>query len=152
MSDFQPLQISRTFDAPRQAVWDAWTQPEQFKQWFMPKPFSIPSCELDVQVGGELHVDTQGPDGAIMPLVGKYTIVDAPSKLVFVSSPLDADGNKLFEVQQTITLNEVDGKTTLDITSEVLSAGENAEQFLSGMEQGLNMAFDQLSTIVTSEN
>jgi uncharacterized protein YndB with AHSA1/START domain len=150
MSDYQPLEISRTFDAPRQAVWDAWTQPEQFKQWFMPAPFTIPSCELDVRVGGNLRVDTQGPDGVIMPLVGKYTVVDEPSKLVLVSSPLDADGNKLFEVQQTVTLTETAGKTTLNITSEVLSAGENAEQYLSGMEQGLNQAFDQLSSLVTS--
>jgi uncharacterized protein YndB with AHSA1/START domain len=150
MSDYQPLEISRTFDAPRQAVWDAWTQPEQFKQWFMPAPFTIPSCELDVRVGGDLRVDTQGPDGVIMPLVGKYTVVDEPSKLVLVSSPLDADGNKLFEVQQTVTLTETAGKTTLNITSEVLSAGENAEQYLSGMEQGLNQAFDQLSSLVTS--
>jgi uncharacterized protein YndB with AHSA1/START domain len=150
MSDYQPLEISRTFDAPRQAVWDAWTQPEQFKQWFMPAPFTIPSCELDVRVGGNLRVDTQGPDGVIMPLVGKYTVVDEPSKLVLVSSPLDADGNKLFEVQQTVTLTETAGKTTLNITSEVLSAGENAEQYLSGMEQGLNQAFDQLSSLVAS--
>jgi uncharacterized protein YndB with AHSA1/START domain len=150
MSDYQPLEISRTFDAPRQAVWDAWTQPEQFKQWFMPAPFTIPSCELDVRVGGDLRVDTQGPDGVIMPLVGKYTVVDEPSKLVLVSSPLDADGNKLFEVQQTVTLTETAGKTTLNITSEVLSAGKNAEQYLSGMEQGLNQAFDQLSSLVTS--
>lgn len=152
MNDFQPVKISRTFDAPRQAVWDAWTQPEQFKQWFMPAPFTIPSCELDVRVGGALHVDTQSPDGAIMPLVGTYTVVEAPSKLVMVSSPLDADGNKLFEVQQTVTLDEADGKTTLNIVSEVLSAGENAEQYLSGMEQGLNQAFDQLATLVARKN
>lgn len=149
MSDRQPLNITRTFEAPRQAVWDAWTQPEQFKQWFMPAPFTIPSCELDVRPGGAMHIDTQGPDGVIMPVVGEYKVVDEPSKLVLVSSPLDADGNKLFEVQQTITLTEADGRTTLEITSEVLSASENAEQFLNGMEPGLNQAFDQLSTLVT---
>jgi uncharacterized protein YndB with AHSA1/START domain len=152
MSDFQPLNITRTFEAPRQAVWDAWTQPEQFKQWFMPAPFSIPSCELDVRVGGALKVDTQAPDGSIMPLIGEYTVVEAPSKLVFVNSPLDAEGNKLFEVQQTITLTENDGKTTLDITAEVLSAGENANQYLNGMEPGLNQAFEQLSTLLVSAN
>ena len=150
MSNYQPLNITRTFEAPRQAVWDAWTQPDQLKQWFMPAPFSIPSCELDVRPGGALHVDTQGPDGVIMPLVGEYKIVDEPSRLVMVSSPLDAEGNKLFEIQQTITLTESDGQTTLEITSEVLSAGEHAEQFLSGMEPGLNQAFDQLSTLLVS--
>jgi uncharacterized protein YndB with AHSA1/START domain len=152
MSDYQPLQISRTLDAPRQAVWDAWTQPEQFKQWFMPLPYTVPSAELDVRVGGALRVDTQDPDGVIMPMTGKYTVVDEPSKLVMINSPLDADGNKLFEVQQTVVLSEVDGKTTLDITSEVLSAGENAEQFLSGMEPGLNQALDQMTTLLTGSN
>src|SRR5580765_3409965 len=102
MHDYIPLHISRSFEAPRQAVWDAWTQPEQFKQWFMPAPFSVPDCELDVREGGKLRVDTQGPDGVIMPMTGAYKVVDAPSKLVFTGSPLDADGNALFEVQHTV--------------------------------------------------
>ena len=149
MSDYQPLRISRTFAAPRQAVWDAWTQPEQFKQWFMPAPFSVPACELDVRPGGQLRVDTQGPDGAIMPMTGEFKVVDEPAKLVMTNSPLDAAGNKLFEVQHTLLLSESDGQTTLDITSEVLSAGPQADQFLSGMEPGLNQALDQLISLVT---
>lgn len=47
--------------------------------------------------------------------------------------PLDADGNKLFEIQHTLLLSEANGQTTLDLTSEVLSAGPNAEQFLRDM-------------------
>src|SRR5665213_663680 len=152
MSDYQPLHINRTFTAPRQAVWDAWTQPEQFKQWFMPAPFSVPACELDVRVGGQMHVDTQGPDGVIMPLTGEFKVGDEPSKLVMTNSPLDADGNKLFEIQHTLVLSEDDGQTTLDITSEVLSAGPNADQFLSGMEPGLNQALDQLSDLLANAN
>jgi uncharacterized protein YndB with AHSA1/START domain len=150
MSDYKSLNINRAFEAPRQAVWDAWTQPEQFKQWFMPAPFSVPSCELDVRPGGAISVDTQGPDGAIMPMTGEFNVVEEPSKLVMTNSPLDADGNKLFEVQHTILLSEADGQTILDITSEVLSAGPNAEQFLNGMEPGLNQAFDQLSTLLAN--
>jgi uncharacterized protein YndB with AHSA1/START domain len=148
MSDYQPLHITRTFTAPRQAVWDAVTQPEQLKQWYMPAPFSIPSCELDVRPGGALRIDTQDPDGNIMPVTGEYTVVEKPSKLVTVSSPLDADGNKLFVVQQTIVLTESDGQTTFDIAAEVLSAGPNADQYLQGMEPGLNQALDQLGTLL----
>lgn len=150
MSDYQPLHITRTFDAPRQAVWDAWTQPDQFKQWFMPAPYSVPSCEFDVRPGGKLRVDTQGPDGVIMPLVGVFQVVEEPAKLVTTNSPLDADGNKLFEVQHTVVLNEINGQTILEITSEVLSAGPNADQFLSGMEPGLQQAFDQLAEMLKS--
>jgi uncharacterized protein YndB with AHSA1/START domain len=149
-NNYPPLHLSRVFDTPRQAVWDAWTQPDQFKQWYMPAPYSVPSCEFDLQPGGKLHIDTMGPDGAIMPLIGTFNVVDEPAKLVLTNSPLDADGNKLFEVQHTILLSEADGKTTLDITSEVLSAGPYADQFLSGMEPGLNQAFEQLATLLTN--
>ncbi len=148
MSDYQPLHITRTFAAPRQAVWDAWTQPEQFKQWYMPAPYSVTSAEFDVRPGGLLRVDTKSPDGAIMPLTGEYIVVEEPQKLVLTNSPLDADGNKLFEIQHTLLLTETDGQTTLDITSEVLSAGPNADQFLQGMEPGLKQAFDQLQGIL----
>jgi uncharacterized protein YndB with AHSA1/START domain len=148
MSDYAPLTIKRTIKASRQAVWDAWTQPEQFKQWFMPTPFSIPACELDVQPGGHIEVDTQGPDGAIMHLSGKYLTVEEPSKLVMTNSPLGPDGQPLFEVQHTLLLTEADGQTTLDLTAEVLSARPEAEPFLAGMEPGLNQALDQLASLV----
>ena len=114
----------------------------------MPAPFSVPNCEFDVRPGGLLKIDTQGPDGAIMPLTGEFKVVDEPSKLVLTNSPLDGDGNKLFEIQHTVELAEVDGQTTLSITSEVLSASEHADQFLSGMKSGLEQAFDQLGTLI----
>lgn len=148
MSDYKPLNITRTFAASRQDVWDAWTKPEEFKQWYMPAPFSVPTCEFDVKVGGKLNVETKSPDGAIMPLTGEFKVVDEPAKLVMTNSPLDANGNKLFEVQHTLVLTEADGKTTLDLTSEVLSAGPDADQFLSGMKQGLEQALDQLAEVL----
>jgi hypothetical protein len=84
-----------------------------------------------------------------MPIIGEFKVVDEPAKLVMTSSPLDIDGNKLFEVQHTILLNETDGQITLDITSEVMSAGPQADQFLSGMKPVLEQAFDQLNALVT---
>lgn len=149
MSDYQPLHLTRTLKAPRQAVWDALTQPEQFKQWYMPAPFSVPSCEFDLRPGGQLKIDTQGPDGVIMPLTGEFIVVDACNKLVMTNSPLDGAGNKLFEIQHTIDLSETDGQTTLQITSEVLSAGEHADQFLGGMKPGLEQALVQLAELLS---
>ena len=148
MPDYQPLHITRVFNAPRQAIWDAWTRPEQFKQWYMPAPFSVASCEFHLKVGGIIQVNTQAPDGTIMPLTGTYQVVDEPSKLVMTNSPLDADGKPLFEIRHSIFLTEENNQTTLDITSEVLSAGPMADQFLSGMKPGLEQAFDQMKTIV----
>lgn len=74
-----------------------------------------------------------GPDGVIMPMTGEFKVVDEPAKLVLTNSPLDADG-----------------KTTLDITSQVLSDGPYADQFLRGMEPGLSQAFDQLAMVLAN--
>jgi uncharacterized protein YndB with AHSA1/START domain len=148
MTSFKPLHIQRTFSAPRQAVWDAWTQPEQFKQWYMPAPYTVPFCDFDLRPGGKLHIDTKSPEGDIMPVIGEYVTVEEPSKLVLTNALLDADGNTLFNVRQTVTLTEKDNQTVLDITAEVLSAADGADQFLAGMEPGFQQAFDQLSQLV----
>ena len=151
MTNYPPLTLTRVFDAPRQAVWDAWTKPEQFKQWFMPAPFSVPSCQLDLRVGGQLKIDTQAPDGSIMPLTGTYKVIEEPSTLVMVNSPLDANGQKLFEIQQSIALSEEGGKTTLTIVSEMLFAGPGADQFLSGMKPGLEQALSQMADMLANQ-
>ena len=109
------------------------------------------TCEFDLRVGGALQVDTQGPDGAIMPMTGTFVVVDEPSKLVMTNSPLGPDGGTLFEIQHTVELTEENGQTRLDITSEVISAGPNAEMFLSGMKPVLEQAFEQLSEILSAK-
>src|SRR6476469_1148805 len=111
MSNFEPLHLQRTFSAPRQAVWDAWTQPDQFRQWYMPAPYTVSSCEFDVRPGGKLHLDTKSPEDVIMPVEGEFLVVEEPSKLVLNNRLLDADGNELFNVQHTVVLTEEDGKT-----------------------------------------
>jgi uncharacterized protein YndB with AHSA1/START domain len=148
VANYEPLKINRSFAASRQAVWDAWTKPEQFKQWYMPAPFSVSSCEFDLRPSGQLKVQTKGPDGLIMSLIGEFKVVEVLDKLVMTNSPLDDNGNKLFEVQHSILFSGIDGNTSIDITSEVLSAGANAEPFLSGMKPGLEQALDQLALLV----
>ncbi len=149
MTTYPPLHTTKVIGAPRQMVWDAWTQPEQFKQWYMPAPYSVAACEFDLQPGGKLTIDTQAPDGSIIPMTGEFKVIEAPSKLVMTGSPLDPAGNKLFEIQHTIELTEEDEKTTLAIMSEVLEAGPHAEQFLMGMKPGLEQALEQLTEMLT---
>jgi uncharacterized protein YndB with AHSA1/START domain len=80
--------------------------------------------------------------------MGEFKLVDEPEKLVMTNSPLGPDGNKLFEVQHTLLLTENNDQTTLDLTSAVLWASPNADQFLIGMGQGLTQALDQLTTLL----
>jgi uncharacterized protein YndB with AHSA1/START domain len=136
--------VERLFDTPRALVWDAWTQPEQFSQWWCPDMFTIPLCELDVRVGGKTHIEMKGPDGTIYPSIGEYTEVDKPERLTCVTSPLDNQGGKLFEVRQTAEFTEVGSKTKLVYTSEVISFTEAAAPYLAGMEPGLNQSMQKL--------
>ncbi len=142
---YQTLTLSRTINVPAQAVWDAWTKSEEFAKWWAPDQFSIPLCEIDARVGGQMKVNMQGPDGAVYPSTGEYREVDAPTKLSFVNSPLDQAGNKVFEVEQTIELSETEGKTGLTLTAKVVSATPEAKPYLDGMEQGINQALDKLT-------
>ena len=60
--------ITRTFDAPRKLVWQAWTDPKMMAQWFGPRGFTNPFCELDVRPGGSLRIVMRGPDGNDYPM------------------------------------------------------------------------------------
>jgi uncharacterized protein YndB with AHSA1/START domain len=66
--------LLRVFDAPRALVWKAWTDPKMMAQWFGPRGFTIPVCELDARVGGSLRIVMRGPDGPFSEKGGKTTL------------------------------------------------------------------------------
>jgi uncharacterized protein YndB with AHSA1/START domain len=80
------LVLTRLIDAPRDAVYRAWTEPELLKQWFAPKPFTTPVAELDVRPGGSNLIVMAGPDGVEMPNPGVYLEVVPNEKLVFTNA------------------------------------------------------------------
>lgn len=63
MSDDTDLHLERTLDAPRDLVWKAWTDPEHIKQWWAPRPYETPECEIELRPGGKLFTRMTGPDG-----------------------------------------------------------------------------------------
>lgn len=153
MTDFDPteydLTIQRTFDAPRERVWNAWTDPEQVAQWWGPKHFTVPRCELDVRPGGTLRIDMAGPDGTVYPSEGVFEAVDAPERLVLVTSAgEDDDGSYQFEVRQTVSFAEHDEETTITLDAEVLEATPDAAEHLKGMEEGWRQSFEKLETFL----
>lgn len=143
------LVITRVFDAPRELVYRAWTDPRMMAQWWGPHHFTAPVCELDVRPGGAIRIHMQGPDGTIYPMTGTFQEVDAPSRLIFVSAANDNDGQPLFEILNTITLDEQEGKTTLTLRAKPFNLTAAAALPLSGMEEGWNQTLDKLAAFVT---
>lgn len=77
------VEIRRTFAAPRQRVFEAWTEPDALKRWAAPGPLETPVAEVDLRVGGRYRIHMRGPDGKEHRVVGVYREVDPPRRLVY---------------------------------------------------------------------
>jgi uncharacterized protein YndB with AHSA1/START domain len=136
--------LTRVFEAPRALVWKAWTDPKMMAQWFGPRGFTNPVCELDVRVGGSLRIVMRGPDGNDYPMKGIFREVLAPERLVFTNIATDKDGNHLLEGETAVTFSEKDGKTTLTLKAHAAGLVPFAPNMLAGMEAGWTQSIDKL--------
>src|SRR5262245_43510210 len=84
--------ISRVFDAPRDLVWKAFTEPERMKEWWGPKGFKVITSKMDLRPGGTYLYGMKGPDGS--PMWGKFVFreIVAPERLVVITSFSDEAG------------------------------------------------------------
>jgi uncharacterized protein YndB with AHSA1/START domain len=141
----QELVLTRVFDAPRELVFKAWTDPKRVAQWWRPRGFTNPVCELDVRPGGAIRIHMRGPDGTVYPMTGVYQEVLEPERIVFTSAALDAEGNALFELLTTVTFAEQGGKTKQILRARVIKRTAQAAQYLKGMEAGWTQSLEYLA-------
>jgi uncharacterized protein YndB with AHSA1/START domain len=139
------LVLTRVFDAPRELVFKAWTDPKQVAQWWGPHRFTNPVCDLDVRPGGAIRIHMRGPDGTVYPMTGVYNEVVEPERLVFTSAALDADGNPMFEVLTTVTFAEQGGKTKQIMRARVIKSTAEAAPYIKGMEAGWTQSLERLA-------
>lgn len=142
------LVITRVFDAPREVVFKAWTDTRHMAQWWGPKGFTNPVCELDVRAGGAIRIHMRAPNGVVYPMSGVFEEITEPERLIFVSSALDENGNSMFDVLNTVTFAEQRGKTTLTLQARVIKATAQAPQYLKGMEAGWSQSLDRLGDLL----
>lgn len=126
------LTITRTFDAPRELVWKAWTNPKHFIQWWGPKNFTTPTCKIDLRVGGKLFYCMRSPEGQDLWATGVYKEINPPEKIVFSDSFADAEGNIVsaqyygmssdipLEMKITVMFENIGGKTKMTLKHERL--------------------------------
>lgn len=137
------LRLIRHFAAPREMVFAAFTELEQFQQWWGPKSMSCPVAEIDARPGGRFYAEMSGPEGNTHIIEGRFKQVTPPSKLVFTWAWQHGDYKDL-ETLVTLEFHERDGGTELVLTHEQL-ADEHARD-LHG--QGWASSFDCLGELV----
>jgi uncharacterized protein YndB with AHSA1/START domain len=142
------ITITRVFDAPRALVFKAWTDAKLLAQWWGPKGFTNPVCEIDPQVGGALRIHMRAPDGSIYPMKGEIRDIVAPERLAFTNIAVDEAGNHIIEGFTTVTFADEDGKTRLTLHTRGSAIVEKAVAYLQGMEMGWTMSIDKLQALL----
>ena len=148
------LVLTRVFDAPREMVFKAWTETQQVAQWWGPKGFTNPVCEMEVRVGGAIRIHMRAPDGMVYPMTGVFQEIATAERLVFISSALDDKGNSMFDILTTVIFAELFSeqreKTAVTLQARVVKATAQAPQYLKGMEAGWTQSFDRLLSYLES--
>ncbi len=145
LSREREVTITRIFDAPREVVFKAWTDPKQLAKWFGPKGFTNPVCEADARVGGAWHIVMRSPNGTEHPCGGVYREVVAPERLVFTNIATDKDGNPILDGLTTVIFAEHGGKTKLTLQTRATAVVEYATEHLKGMEAGWTQTLERLA-------
>ena len=144
------LVVTRAFNAPARIVFEAWTTPELFKRWWVPKSFglSLLSCEMDVRVGGTYRLVFNHPASPDpMAFFGRYNEVMPHSRLVWTNDEGGEDG-----AITTVTFEERDGKTRLVVRDLYPSKEALDAAIESGSTSGLGEgeAFEQLDELLVT--
>jgi uncharacterized protein YndB with AHSA1/START domain len=155
-SPAEELVIERVFDAPRGRVWRAWTEPELFRQWWGPRGFTTPFCQIDLRVGGTALSCMRSPEGEDFWSTGVYREIVPPEKIVCTDSFADEKGNVVpathygmsadfpLEMLITVTFEEQDGRTRVILNHSGLPPGKDLEDCGTGWSE----SFDKLAEVL----
>jgi uncharacterized protein YndB with AHSA1/START domain len=145
------LILERTLNAPRELVFQTWIDPKHLAQWWGPKDFTNPVCEVDAKPGGAIRITMQAPDGTLIPTEGVFLEIAAPERIVFSNRAFkNAAGEAQLETLNTITLSEANGKTKLRVQAVVTKAGPNVAVSLASMNEGWNESLDRLEHVIAA--
>lgn len=152
-SDLESLDLvlTRVIDAPRALVWRAWTEPEHLKKWWVPKPWQLVDCEVDLRPGGVFNSVMRSPEGADHPMKGLYLEVVDGERIVFTDA-LVAEYRPAEEPFFTaiITFEDHDGGTKYTARAMHKNDVDRQKHEEMGFHTGWGTCADQLADLVQS--
>ncbi len=156
------IEITHTFNAPRELVFKAFTESEHLQNWWGPKGWTFDVSKLDFRPGGVFHYSQKSADGNVMWVKFVYSEIIASEKIVYTSFFSDEEGNTVrapfnanwpLETLNTMTFIRDEGKTTLTMimvpvspTKEEIKTFEASQEIV---QNGFTGTFDQLSEYLT---
>jgi uncharacterized protein YndB with AHSA1/START domain len=156
-SETRDIILSRVFNAPREVVWQAWTQPERLMKWFAPEHFTTPAAKVDLRPGGAFLYCMRSPEGAEFWGKGVYREIVPPERLVYVDAFSDEEGNPVKPEQYglgsdypeetlvTVTLADQNGRTLLTLLHSGLPPGPGSDATEAGWRTQLDRLAEALA-------
>ncbi|HTR04495.1 MAG TPA: SRPBCC family protein [Thermoanaerobaculia bacterium] len=134
--------VTRSFDAPARLVFEAWSKPDLFQRWWVPRSMgmTLRSCEMDVRTGGKYRLSF----GDGMDFFGRYLEVTPPSRIVWTNDEGGENGSVT-----TVTLEEKNGRTLL-VMSELYPSKEALDAAGTGAQEALHETFPQLDELLVA--
>ena len=142
--------ITREFNAPRHLVYKAWTTPELVRRWWHAKRGEVTVVEIDLRAGGKWRYVMVTPDGFEVAFHGEYREIVPDERIVMTEVYEGAPGGDEGAVVNTVTFAETDGRTTLTIIVQAPSKVVRDAIIESGMEAGMQDAYDLLEEVARS--
>jgi uncharacterized protein YndB with AHSA1/START domain len=152
MKPVKEITFERTYDAPIETVWQAWTDAEMLQKWWGPDNVDVPECEIDARVDGRLYIVMEANEamgeykGTRWPMEGTFTAVEKPTKLSYTTKAWTEGTEETTGIDQTAELNlhEENGKTNMTLKVTINKIGPDAKMAVEGMQWGFNQQFDKL--------
>lgn len=147
------VNIKREFDADRELVWEAWTNPEILDQWWAPQPYKSKTKIMDLKVGGRRFYAMVSPEGQENWGVQKFTLIEPTTNLAWLSSFSDKDENineALPTSQWELNFTEQDGTTTVDITIKHKTLANIEKLIQMGFKEGFTITLNDLDKLLST--
>lgn len=142
-----PLRVSRTFPAPCELVFKAWSSAEHVQRWFCPTGYSVPDAKVEMRVGGAFDVCMRSPAGTDHWTRGSFVEVTPFSRLVLDLHATDTDGNPLFRAYTEVDFTDDCGGTRMDVVQTyTFVRPEMAAPMVAGAPVGWSQTLDKLQT------
>ncbi len=139
---------TRIFDAPLELVYKAWTDPKQLAQWFPPKDFTSPWCEVDPRPGGIFRCDMKAPDGKVFVGMGLFREVVPNERLVFTFAGEESVPPPILV---TVVFKAQGNKTELTMQQTAETVADYEELLKLGVHEGLRQSFEKLDELLARE-
>ncbi len=157
VNETERMVVTRVFDAPRELVWKAWTDPKYVMQWWGPEGFTAPVCKMDFRVGGKYLFCMRTPDGQELWTGGEYHEIVLHEKVVLSMYFSDSEGNKVEAADYGIEHETIDDAHDI-VLFEDLGNGQTKLTFIgneamekakeSGQVEGWNQILEKFAAVI----